>query len=81
MPAAYSARYVAESDTKDGFIKFVIDPSTNTLKGAFAAVPYAYEIIGTPAAFIQLKTPISQINTLSFPHPSISELISLPKGM
>ena len=79
VPAAYSARYVAESDTKDGFIKFVIDPSTNTLKGAFAAVPYASEIIGTLAAFIQLKTPISQINTLSFPHPSVAELISLPK--
>lgn len=81
FPATYSPRYVTESTERDGFVKFVADPENRVLAGAHLAVPYASEIIGTLAAFVHMRTPLSEIKKLCFPHPGVSELISLiPDG-
>ena len=75
IPAAYSGRYVAETDERDGFVKLVADKERGILAGAHAAVPYAGEIITAAAALITLKTPLKEAKKLVFPHPTVSELL------
>ena len=73
IPASYSARYVAESDSRDGFVKLVtVD---GVLRGVQLAVPYATEIVATAAALIEKGATEAELLKLCFPHPSVSELL------
>ena len=75
IPAAYSGRYVAECDERDGFLKLVADRERGILAGAHAAVPYAGEIITAATALISLKTPLEEAKKIVFPHPTVAELM------
>ena len=75
IPAAYSGRYVAECDERDGFLKLIADRERGILAGAHAAVPYAGEIINAATALIALKTPVEQAKKIVFPHPTVAELM------
>ena len=73
IPASYSARYVAESDSRDGFVKTVV--SEGRLVGVQLAVPYAAEIVSAASVMIEKGMTESEIVRLCFPHPSVSELL------
>lgn len=75
IPAAYSGRYVAETDDRDGFLKLVADKERGILAGAHAAVPYAGEIISALTALIDLEIPIERAKKIVFPHPTVAELV------
>ena len=75
IPAAYSGRYVAESDERDGFVKLVADKERGVLAGAHAVAPYAGEFITAATALIALKTPLEQAKKIVFPHPTVAELL------
>ena len=75
IPAAYSGRYVAECDERDGFLKLIADRERGILAGAHAALPYAGEIITAATALISLKTPLDEAKKIVFPHPTVAELM------
>lgn len=73
IPASFSARYVAESASRDGFIKTV--SLNGRLIGIQLAVPYATEIVSSAAMMIELGMTADEVGKLCFPHPSVSELL------
>ena len=73
IPASFSARYVAESASRDGFIKTV--SLNGRLIGIQLAVPYATEIASSAAMMIELGMTADEVGKLCFPHPSVSELL------
>ena len=73
IPASFSARYVAESSSRDGFIKTV--SLNGRLIGIQLAVPYATEIASSAAMMIELGMTADEVGKLCFPHPSVSELL------
>ncbi len=75
LPMTYSGRYVAENNTKDGFIRLIINVDTNKLIGAQIVGSYAGEIISSVTELIDLEVDFDRIGTLIFPHPTVCEII------
>ena len=75
LPITYSGRFVAENNTKDGFIKLVIDADNNKLVGVTIVGSYAGEIIASASSLIDLKVDVEAIKRLIFPHPTVCEII------
>ena len=75
LPMTYSGRYVAENNTKDGFIRLIIDTDSDKLVGAQIVGAYAGEIISSVTSLIDLEVDFERIKTLIFPHPTVCEII------
>lgn len=75
LPMTYSGRYVAENNTKDGFIRLIINTETNKLIGAQIVGAYAGEIITSVVSLIDLEVDVERIKRLIFPHPTVCEIV------
>ena len=75
LPMSYSGRFVAESETGQGFIKMVVDTDTQRVLGVTLAGLYASEIILSAEMMIESELPLEQLKKLVFPHPTVGEVI------
>ncbi|MEG1711379.1 MAG: dihydrolipoyl dehydrogenase [Clostridia bacterium] len=75
LPMTYSGRFVAENNSKDGFIKLIINVESNKLIGIQIIGAYAGEIISAASSLIDLEVDVDRIKRLIFPHPTVCELI------
>jgi dihydrolipoamide dehydrogenase len=71
----YSGRFVAENDGGDGLCKLLVENGTNRLIGVHLIGSYASEIIYGAAMMIESRWPVSDLQELVFPHPTVSEII------
>ncbi|MDR2184038.1 MAG: dihydrolipoyl dehydrogenase [Clostridiales bacterium] len=71
----YSGRFVAENDGGDGLCKLLIENGTNRLIGVHLIGSYASEIIYGAAMMIESRWPVSHLQELVFPHPTVCEII------
>ena len=71
----YSGRFVAENDKADGLCKILIEKNTNRLIGVHLIGAYASEIIYGAAMMIESRWPVSDLQELVFPHPTVCEII------
>lgn len=75
LPMAYSGRYVAENEVKDGICKVVINKDERRIIGLHMIGNYASEIIYGAALIIKKKMTLDQVEEMIFPHPTVSEII------
>jgi len=71
----YSGRFVAENESGDGLCKLLVEKNTNRLIGAHLIGSYASEIIYGAAMMIESRWPVTDLQELVFPHPTVSEII------
>lgn len=58
---------------KAGYVKMIVDDSTNTLLGIRAVGEDSSSLIQTAALMIKDKTPVSSVANVLYPHPSTVE--------
>lgn len=75
LPMSYSGRYVAENAHGDGIMKLVVDKKWNTIAGVQIIANYASELIWGVDALITREVPLSGIEKIVFPHPTVAEII------
>ena len=75
LPMIYSGRFVTENSNSSGICKIIIDNDSNCILGAMMVGDGASEVILALSNLIALKIPVSKINKLIFPHPTIGEII------
>ena len=75
LPMAYSGRFVAESETGQGFIKLVLDNDTERVLGVTLTGLYASEMILSAEMMIDTELPLNQLKKIVFPHPTVGEVI------
>lgn len=75
LPLSYSGRYSAEVEMGRGFCKVLVDGAKERLLGVQIIGSYASEIIYGVGAMIENKTPLSEIERLIFPHPTVGEVL------
>ena len=71
----YSGRFVAENEAGDGLCKLLVEKGTNRLIGIHLIGSYASEIIYGAAMMIESRWPVTDLQELVFPHPTVSEII------
>jgi len=71
----YSGRFVAENEGGDGLCKLLVENGTNRLIGVHLIGSYASEIIYGAAMMIESRWPVTDLQELVFPHPTVSEII------
>ena len=60
-----------------GFAKLVFDADTDVLLGAQLMCPHASEMIGGLTASVNARLTAEQLSQTIFPHPTVSEILSL----
>ncbi len=75
LPMAYSGRFVAESETGQGFIKLVVDDATERVLGVTMIGLYASEMILSAEMMAYTELPLSELKKIVFPHPTVGEVI------
>jgi dihydrolipoamide dehydrogenase len=75
IPMTYAGRYVAESEGGAAFCKLVYDISRERLVGVHMMGPYASEMIYGAVLMLDTELPLSRLQKLVFPHPTVSEVI------
>ncbi|MCF7931639.1 MAG: dihydrolipoyl dehydrogenase [Acholeplasmataceae bacterium] len=75
LPMVYSGRHLAESASKEGFVKLVLNRQNNTLLGAHIVAAHASEMILYLTAMMDLVIDAEQMTRFVYPHPSYGELI------
>lgn len=71
----YSGRYLAEVERGDGICKLIVNIEDNTVVGVHMIGSYASEIIYGAEMMIASKKPLTELQKLVFPHPSVAEVI------
>ncbi|MBR2562922.1 MAG: dihydrolipoyl dehydrogenase [Eubacterium sp.] len=75
LPMAYSGRFVAESETGEGFVKLVLDEATERVLGITLTGLYASEMILSAEMMIDTELPLEQLKKIVFPHPTVGEVM------
>ena len=75
LPLRYSGRYVAETEGGDGICKVVFDTRKNCVIGAHILGSYASEIIFSAAFMIESRWTVDALRELTFPHPTVGEVL------
>ena len=71
----YSGRFVAENEGADGLCKILIDRKRRTILGVHLIGSYSGEIIWGAAEMIEMQLRVTDARQISFPHPTVSEII------
>ena len=71
----YAGRYVAEVDNGKGFCKLVLDETSHRLLGVHMIGSYVSEMIYGAAMMVDTQLPPSRLQKLTFPHPTVSEVL------
>ena len=72
---AYSGRFVAENEGKNGLIKIITGEKYGEILGVHMIGNPSSEIIYGAAAMIEAELRIKDIREIVFPHPTVSEII------
>jgi dihydrolipoamide dehydrogenase len=75
VPMAYSGRFVAENEGKNGLIKIIAGEKYGEILGVHMIGNSSSEIIYGAAAMIETELRIKDIREIIFPHPTVSEII------
>jgi dihydrolipoamide dehydrogenase len=75
LPMAYSGRFVAENEGKNGLIKIIAGEKYGEILGVHMIGNPSSEIIYGAAAMIEAELRIKDIREIIFPHPTVSEII------
>ena len=75
LPMTYSGRFMAESESGQGFIKLVADEETKRVLGVTMVGLYASEMILSAEMMIDTELPAEQLKKYVFPHPTVGEVI------
>ncbi len=75
LPMAYSGRFVAENEGKNGLIKIIAGEKYGEILGVHMIGNPSSEIIYGAAAMIEAELRIKDIREIVFPHPTVSEII------
>ena len=75
LPMAYSGRFVAENEGKNGMIKVIAGEKYGEILGVHMIGNPSSEIIYGAAAMIEAELRINDIKEIIFPHPTVSEII------
>lgn len=75
VPMQYAGRYVAEVDNGKGFCKLVLDETSHRLLGVHMIGSYVSEMIYGAAMMIDTQLPPARLQKLTFPHPTVSEVL------
>jgi len=75
LPLKGAGRYACETAAGDGICKMMIEKSSRKVIGFSIIGPYSSEIIVSAALIIARKLTADQIKTITFPHPSVCEII------
>ncbi|MDR2933172.1 MAG: dihydrolipoyl dehydrogenase [Oscillospiraceae bacterium] len=71
----YSGRYLAEVEGGDGVLRLIVDKKSNRLVGAHMIGSYVSEIIFGAAMMIDMALDIERVGEVTFPHPSVCEVL------
>jgi dihydrolipoamide dehydrogenase len=74
LPMAYSGRFVAENEGKNGLIKIIAGEKYGEILGVHMIGNPSSEIIYGAAAMIEAELRIKDIREIVFPHPTVSEI-------
>jgi dihydrolipoamide dehydrogenase len=75
LPMAYSGRFVAENEGKNGLIKIITGEKYGEILGVHMIGNPSSEIIYGAAEMIETELRIKDIREIIFPHPTVSEII------
>ena len=75
LPMAYSGRFVAENEGKNGMIKVIAGEKYGEILGVHMIGNPSSEIIYGATAMIEAELRINDIKEIIFPHPTVSEII------
>ena len=75
LPMAYSGRFMAESESGQGFIKLVTEEGTGCVLGVTLVGLYASEMILSAEMMIGSRLPAEALRKLIFPHPTVGEVM------
>ncbi len=71
----YSGRYLAEVERGTGICKLIVNVEDNTVVGVHMIGSYVSEIIFSAEMMIASKKPLTELQKLVFPHPTVGEVI------
>jgi dihydrolipoamide dehydrogenase len=75
LPMSYNGRYTTENEAGRGICKIVVDRKTRTILGVHMIGGSCSEMIFGAAMMVERKMTMSDMDTIVFPHPTISEII------
>jgi len=75
LPMAYSGRFVAENEGKNGMAKILIGKKYGEILGVHLAGNPASELIWGAAMMIENEMRLRDVEEIVFPHPTVSEII------
>jgi len=74
LPMAYSGRFVAENEGKNGMAKILVGKKYGEILGVHMAGNPASELIWGAAMMIENELRLKDIEEVVFPHPTVSEI-------
>jgi len=74
VPLQYSGRFLAENDSKEGFLKVLSDRRIGRVIGVHMVGPYASEIILSGAILVGSKLSAIAACKIAYPHPTVGEV-------
>jgi dihydrolipoamide dehydrogenase len=75
LPMSYNGRYIAENENGRGVCKVVADKKSGVIVGVHIIGSACSEMIFGAAAIIEKRLTVSDLSSVVFPHPSVSEII------
>lgn len=75
LPLAYSGRFIAENEGKNGLIKVIAGKKFGEILGVHMVGNPSSEIIYGAAMAIEMKMRIKDLQQIVFPHPTVSEIL------
>ena len=75
LPMAYSGRFVAENEGKQGFCKILVGEKYEEILGVHMIGNPSSELIFGAAMAIEAQLRIKDLKEIVFPHPTVSEII------
>ena len=75
LPMSYSGRFMAESESGQGFIKLVAEEETKRILGVTLVGLYASEMILSAEMMIDTGLTVPRLKKFVFPHPTVGEVI------
>jgi dihydrolipoamide dehydrogenase len=75
MPMAYSGRFVAENEGKNGLAKILVGKKYGEILGVHLVGNPASELIWGAAMMIENELRLRDVEEIVFPHPTVSEIL------
>jgi len=75
LPMAYSGRFIAENEGKNGICKVLVDEKYKNVIGVHMLGSHCSEMIFGAAIMIESELRLKDVEEVVFPHPTVSEII------